>query len=317
MIPVRSVFAALTMLALADGARMTKKKRRSPFSSCGVKGASTPSSHIVNGQPASECEWRWQAQLRNGYAFCGGTLLTPEWVLTAAHCVRKPNFDVRFGDFNTSDNSGNEQTRRAVQVFRHPSYSVHTSSHDLALVKLDRPVTINECVGTVCLPTPGADVPADSKCWITGWGTLSSGGSTPTILQEAEVGIIGNDDCVKEFGYDRTDIDDSMMCAQGQTEDGKITDACQGDSGGPLVCESSGQWTVYGATSWGYGCAGRTYPGIWARVHKELDWVQDILDVNEPTDTPLSDDCPAYCQRGAVSCRFMQACREKCSHCSA
>merc|ERR1719330_803536 len=315
MVRVHSVIATLLVVFFADGARMTKRKHRSPYSTCGVKGASAPSSQIVNGQPATECEWRWQAQLRNFLgAFCGGTLVTPEWVLTAAHCVTQPNFDVRFGDFNTSDNSGNEQTRRAVRVHRHPKYNDIPYAYDLAMVKLESPVTINECVGTACLPTPGADVAENSKCWITGWGTLRSGGLfPPRILQEAEVAIVSNDDCVNQFGYSPGQIDDSMICAQGQTEDGKIVDACQGDSGGPLVCESAGQWTVYGATSWGNGCAGANYPGVWARVHKELDWVQDILDGNEPIDSPPQDSCPAYC---FLQLCIATACKEQCSFCS-
>merc|ERR1719162_49550 len=144
------------------------------------------------------------------------------------------------------------------------------------MVRLDSPVTINECVGTACLPSPGADVPAGSRCWITGWGDLRSGGSPPEVLQEAEVNIISNDDCVNNFGYRQNNIDDAMICAQGQTVDGKIKDGCQGYSGGPLVCETSGRWSVYGATSWGKGCANEDYPGIWARVHKELDWIENI-----------------------------------------
>merc|ERR1719330_1962728 len=303
-------FVAIALSLAADGAWLHKGRTTS---SCGAKGASAPSGQIVNGNDATECEWRWQAQLRRGYEFCGGSLISPEWVLTAAHCVKSANFDVRFGDWNVSQSSSNVQTRSAAKVFRHPGYTSSPPRFDLAMVKLDSPVEINDCVGTVCLPTPNADVPANSKCWITGWGTLQSGGLTPTILQEAEVSVVSNDDCVNNFGYRGSDIDDTMICAQGRTEDGKIVDACQGDSGGPLVCESSGNWTVYGATSWGYGCAGKSYPGVWARVHKELDWVQDILDGNEPIDSPPQDSCPAYC---FLQLCIATACKEQCSFCS-
>jgi len=274
---VARVLAALAVLTIVDGERINRKKNPSHLSTCGVKGASGPSGQIVNGQAATECEWRWQAMLYRSYSFCGGTLISPEWVLTAAHCVSSPNFDVIVGNYNSSTTSGNQQRRSAVEVFQHPEYSSSPTRNDFALVRLESPVTINECVGTACLPTAGADVAPNSKCWITGWGTLRAGGSGPTILQEAEVGILSNADCVNNKGYTSGQIDDTMICAQGKTADGKITDACQGDSGGPLVCENEGQWTVYGATSWGRGCAGENYPGIWARVHKELGWIEDIL----------------------------------------
>merc|ERR1740123_1858847 len=178
------------------------------------------------------------------------------------------------------------------------------------MVKLDSPVEINDCVAPACLPERGSDVVGgESNCWITGWGTLRSGGSTPEILQEGRVNIVSNDDCVNEFGYSRSQIDDTMICAQGNSN-GNIIDACQGDSGGPLVCESNGRWSVFGATSWGRGCAGANYPGVWARVHHELDWIQDILDGNEPTEPPPG--CPWYC--GLQTC-WTSNCRNYCDFC--
>jgi len=297
------VVAALAAFVVADGERINRKKNPGPLSSCGVKGASAPSSQIVNGQDATECEWRWQAQLRTSYAFCGGTLISPEWVLTAAHCVDNTNFDVRVGDFDTSKTSANQQTRAAAEVYKHPGYNARTTQNDYALVKLSSPVTINDCVGTACLPTAGEDVTAGQKCWITGWGTTRSGGSSPKILQESAINIVSNDDCVNKFGYSASEITDAMICAQGRNANGSISDACQGDSGGPLVCESNGKWAVYGATSWGYGCAGATHPGVWARVHEELDWIEDIMAgiVPTPAPTPPGQGCDPATSTGPDS----------------
>merc|ERR1712038_75760 len=91
-----------------------------------------------------------------------------------------------------------------------------------------------------------------------------------------KVNIISNSDCVADYDYTAQHIDASMICAQGKSGS-NIVDACQGDSSGPLVCNAGGSWRVYGATSWGFGCAGAVYPGIWANVHNELQWIDDVL----------------------------------------
>merc|ERR1719223_760092 len=108
-----------------------------------------------------------------------------------------------------------------------------------------------------------------------------SGGSQPSILQEAQVKIISNEDCMAKekgtsYGSEGAEITDSMICAQG-INDGLITDACQGDSGGPLVSYSEGEWYIDGATSWGFGCADKKFPGVWARVFKVKSWIEDVM----------------------------------------
>lgn len=154
------------------------------------------------------------------------------------------------------------------------------------MVKLDSPVELGACVGTVCLPE--ARIDAGSTCWITGWGTLRSRGGSPDLLQEAPVVVRANTDC---GWYPSNQITERMLCAQGTKGDDGFIDACQGDSGGPLVCEVNGKWVLHGATSWGRGCAGENYPGIWAKITNQLSWIEDMME--NPPEAPRQF-CPDF-----------------------
>jgi secreted trypsin-like serine protease len=304
------IATVVSIASVAEGLRTAKRSNGtvSSYTQCGKKGASTS---IVNGENADECEWRWQIGLasgRNRLPFCGGMLIDSEWALTAAHCCDSPDFYVVAGDYKPKESSSNVQFIPAAQVIQHPGYNSRTMVWDFALVRLESPVELNGCVGTVCLPEEGADIEPGSECWISGWGTLRSGGRQPNILQEAKVSILDNAVC--NAMYDG-EISSQMICAQGK-KGSAIVDACQGDSGGPLVCQSGSSWALYGATSWGYGCADKAYPGVWARVHEALGWIEQTM--SGSGEAPAPNKCPAFArtplpdQDGDCACPYGQYC---------
>jgi len=162
------------------------------------------------------------------------------------------------------------------KIIMHEDYHTPVGlAHDIALLKLKTPAQLRSGVGLVCLPDSDNALVPGKTCYITGWGTLASGGSQPDYLQEASVPIVSDAQCKHSYGSDN--IHESMICAG---LDAGGVDACQGDSGGPMVCEFGGKWYLEGATSWGYGCAAPNYYGVYAKVRDMKSWVEDKMNSN-------------------------------------
>ena len=180
---------------------------------------------------------------------------------------------------------GTEQDIRVSKIIIHEDYNDPLQySNDIALIKLMTPADLGVGIGVVCMPDMKYALPFDNinkTCWITGWGTLSSGGSHPNTLMEARVPLVSKQRC--ESAYP-DEIDDSMLCA-GLDEGG--IDSCQGDSGGPLVCEFNGTWYLEGVVSWGYKCAEPGKYGVYAYVRNLKSWVsQNNYNVVQPSPSP-------------------------------
>ena len=132
---------------------------------------------------------------------------------------------------------------------RHPNYNSATLDNDFSVLRLCSPVSFSRHISTACLPSSSSFPVENVQAVASGWGTLSSGGSQASTLQEVSLTTMSNSDCISKTNYGWWQITNNMICA-GQAG----RDSCQGDSGGPLVTQNSGSYSVIGVVSWGVGC---------------------------------------------------------------
>ncbi|KAK3745940.1 hypothetical protein QZH41_012752 [Actinostola sp. cb2023] len=229
-------------------------------------------SRVINGQNASPHSWPWQISLRvRGRHICGGTLIRPDWVLTAAHCVdRNPTpsgYTVVVGGHRRTGSTSVQQTFNLKKLIKHHGFTMQNLKNDLALLQLERPATLSDKVNVACLPSGDAAVGA--KCYITGWGKTNGVGSgLPDILQQAALPVVSQSDCKKKYNIaDRS----AHLCA-GEARAG-ASGGCNGDSGGPFVCEEGGRWVLHGAVSFGQRNCPTTHYTVFARVNSYLSWI--------------------------------------------
>ncbi|KAG8290130.1 hypothetical protein J6590_089441 [Homalodisca vitripennis] len=143
---------------------------------------------IIGGRPTQHGRWPWQVAVLNRFkeAFCGGTLVAAQWVLTAAHCVRKRLY-VRLGEHNLAEKEGTELEMRVEYAVTHPLYDVDTVDNDVALLHLPMLVHMDNYRGVACLPRARQPLPSRKPCTIIGWGKRRTSDMFGTdVLQEAQ-----------------------------------------------------------------------------------------------------------------------------------
>ncbi|MBN3300153.1 TMPS2 protease, partial [Amia calva] len=246
---------------------------------CGTRAA--PSTRIVGGTQATLGQWPWQVSLHvESRHLCGGSIITPYWIVTAAHCVEKFSdpglWTVYAGQLTQTEMSW--RSGYSVSRIIANNYNRNTKNNDIALMKLITPLIFSRTVSPVCLPNVGLSIDPPRSCWISGWGATQQGGYSSDILMQAPVSLIDRVTCNAPRVYSGQ-ITNTMICA-GYLQGG--IDSCQGDSGGPLVTEESSLWWLVGDTSWGDGCAMRNKPGVYGNMTVFLDWIYQQMRVSSP-----------------------------------
>ncbi|XP_065083227.1 trypsin-1-like [Ochlerotatus camptorhynchus] len=241
-------------------------------------GRTNLATRIVGGTETRVNQYPWMAMLQYGGTFyCGGSLISDQHVLTAAHCVHGFNpakITVVLLDHDRSSTTEAETiTSKVERVIKHNGYNSNNYNSDIAVLKLENKIMFSDKIRPVCLPSAKKSFTGQEGI-VTGWGATSENGQISVNLQEVTVPIMSNADC-KKTGYGQSRITDNMMCA-GFPEGKK--DSCQGDSGGPLhvidsEMKSESVHQIAGIVSWGEGCAKPNYPGVYTRVNRFRTWL--------------------------------------------
>ncbi|XP_026188294.1 chymotrypsin-C-like [Mastacembelus armatus] len=284
---------------------------------CGLPTFPPVVTRVVGGEDVRPHSWPWQISLQYNRQgewrhTCGGTLISDQWVLTAAHCIRyetlvfkltaemtsqiqslKRIFDYRFGFFCVSTCSNDKEYRVALgkhnlveteetavflgaaKIIVHEKWNPLFIRNDIALIQLESPVTSSDTIMAACLPDAGSILPNNDPCYVTGWGRLYTGGPIADILQQALLPVVDHATCTKSdwWGFQ---VKETMVCAGG---DG-VMSGCNGDSGGPLNCQNSdGAWEVHGIVSFGSGikCNMAKKPTVFTRVSAYIDWINSKM----------------------------------------
>jgi trypsin len=264
-------------LALTAAAAVLPLASAGPAASDGV---------IIGGQEVRVADSPWVVALssRDRFGgtragqFCGGVLVAPTKVLTAAHCLGRdvlgvpPNevsdLKVIAGRTELRGPGGREIAVREVWI--NPSYDSRSNSGDVAVLTLAAPLPKRYVIRTAAEGSRAMEPGTAARVY--GWGDTTGGGDYASSLRSARVRVLSDAACARAYpgSVDGTYLPETMLCA-GDPEGGR--DACQGDSGGPLVARGR----LIGLVSWGSGCGQPDSPGVYTRVPALAEVIADRI----------------------------------------
>ncbi|XP_076019529.1 chymotrypsin-like elastase family member 2A [Genypterus blacodes] len=250
---------------------------------CGLPTFPPVVTRVVGGEDVRPNSWPWQISLqynRDGKwrHTCGGTLISEQWVLTAAHCFRGWQYRVALGKHYLKETEEGAVFMNTATIVVHEKWNPFFIRNDIALIKLETPVTFSDTVMAACLPAAGVVLPHNEPCYVTGWGHIDTGGPSSNILQQALLPVVDHATCSKP-DWMGNHVTTNMVCAGG---DGVVS-GCNGDSGGPLNCQSAdGAWEVHGALSFGpgTGCNFFKKPSVFTGISSFISWINNVMATN-------------------------------------
>ncbi|MCE7066653.1 serine protease [Dyadobacter sp. CY326] len=231
----------------------------------------------------------WQVLLEfDGDDICGGSIIADRWIITACHCVSSINdvnqLAIFAGLTNKRQDKLTAQKRQVVQIVRHDGYDRNNPNsafdNDIALLKLDRALDFGEKVTPIRLATPADEragiTSPDKKVRVSGWGVTTENGTPSNPVRFVDIDVISN--TIAASQYNRPLLVTPNMLAAGNPRGGQ--DACQGDSGGPLAANfNTNNPVLVGVVSYGEGCGRANYAGIYTRVSKYIEWIQQTTNI--------------------------------------
>lgn len=252
-------------------------------------GIELPPGGIVGGLHADTAEFPHMARLGIGKNkasiswYCGGTLISDRFILTAAHCIYSQYGTINWARLGDPVQRRYDEFHQVVNNIMHPEYKYPEHYHDLALSELENKVIFNFYISPACIHTE-LKIPKNIRITVSGWGATGYGEEGSEDLLKADLDLYTYEECTTKYPNTLRKLprglnNETQICAGGRKE---VKDTCQGDSGGPIQMRGANEtysivYSVIGVTSFGKICGIVNQPGVYVRLYPYLPWIEEVV----------------------------------------